>query len=117
MITVTSVGASLKNLKKDNKVTPQNRKKNMLAIIDTAIDQFQQNLESGLVVLDDSRDLERLVKCYVLLNNEADPSTNEDIQNMDSSKISEILDENDLMVKTIFDKLYKGINQMNDVEE
>ena len=117
MITVTNVGAALRK-GKIAPIDPKNRKNSMLGIIDTAISQFQQNLESGLVILDDSRDLERLVKCYVLLNSESNPSNLDSTQNnVESSKISEILNENDPMVKTLFDKLYNGYNQMNDTEE
>ena len=73
--------------------------------------------------MDSSLDLERLVKCSLVLSGEADHITGtpagqtEQIQINDASKIAEILDENDPMVQTLFKKLYVGYNKLNDKDE
>lgn len=117
MIRVTSVATALKKAL-EQPISSKERKDNMVGIIDTALTQFQQNLEAGTVMLESSRDLERLVKCYVLLKSESDSPTGNSTQTpIENSKIAEILDENDPMVQTLFEKLYKGYNQINDIDK
>ena len=121
---ISSVSTILKKaISPTQVVTPEEskqRKRKMLGIVDTALEQFQKNLENGGVVLDSSLDLERLVKCSLLLSGEPDSITGKpDGQSteqhiIEASKIKDILDENDPMVKSLFDKLYKGYNTIND---
>lgn len=126
MTGVTNVASMLK--KSMNSTTPINsaevkqRKKSMLGIVDTALDQFRRNLESGKVELDSSIDLERLIKCALILSGEADsitgkPNGQTEQHKVEISKIAEVLDENDPMVQTLFNKLYEGYNKLNDADE
>lgn len=124
MAMISSVSSILKKTLNPTQVsTPEEtkeRKKRMLGIVDSALDNFKNNLDAGRVVLDSSLDLERLVKCALVLSGEPDTITgkssnqSEEHQIVDASKINEILDENDPMVKSLFDKLYKGYNKLND---
>ena len=123
MAMISSVSSILKKTLNPTQVsTPEEtkeRKKRMLGIVDSALDNFKNNLDAGRVVLDSSLDLERLVKCALVLSGEPDTITgkssnqSEEHQIVDASKINEILDENDPMVKSLFDKLYKGYNKLN----
>jgi hypothetical protein len=47
------------------------RKSKLLGILDTAINQFLDNLEKGKISLTNTADLERLVKLTLLLQGEA----------------------------------------------
>ena len=123
---ITSVASSLKKTINSTQVSsPEEtkiRKKKMLDIVDVAVDQFQQNLQAGTVQLKSSLDLERLVRCFLILSGEtidgAPPTSSSGQQEVvETSKISEILNEDDPMVKTLFDKLYNGFNTMNDVDD
>lgn len=123
---VTNVSATLKRQHSITQiVTPEEakqRKFKMLDIVDTAVNQFAQNLADGKVKLDSSLDLERLVKLVLILSGEADSITgkpahqSEEVELTDVSKISSILNEADPDVKAMFDKLYRGYNQLNDEE-
>ena len=127
MTMVTNVASSLKKALNSTAVsTPEetrDRKKKALSIVDTALEQFQQNLQAGVVQLDSSLDLERLVRCFMVLSGESDAHGNtvedpeQPTQSVDTSKIAEILNEDDPMVQALFEKLYNGYNELNDVEE
>ena len=124
MNTITSVASMLKRTTNGTQPIPheevKQRKKKMLGIVDTALDQFKKDLESGKVELDSSLDLERLIKCSLILTGEADSITgkpNGQSEKVEISKIANILDENDPMVQTLFKKLYNGYNKMNDSED
>ena len=106
-------------------VTPEQAKQNksrMLDIVNTALDKFTKNLTEGKVKLDSSLDLERLVKLALILSGEADSITgkpahqSEQVEITDLSKIGQILDDNDPDVKAMFEKLYQGYNNLNDVD-
>ena len=94
----------------------------MLNIVNTALDKFTENLSEGKVRLDSSLDLERLVKLALILSGEADSITgkpahqSEQVEITDLSKVGQILDDNDPAVKAMFEKLYKGYNNLNDVD-
>lgn len=103
------------------------RKTKFLSILDKATDQFVSNLENNKVELNNSLDLERIVKLVLLLSGEADSITGAtskgEIQadvstdaKLSMSKINEILDMNDPAVLGIFNRLYEGYNQINDAE-
>ena len=127
MAMISSVSSILKKTLNPTQVSSpeetKKRKRKMLGIVDSALNNFQKNLEEGRVVLDSSLDLERLVKCALVLSGEPDSITGksanqtEEHQFVDASKINEILDENDPMVQSLFDKLYKGYNNINDSDE
>lgn len=123
---VTNVSATLKRHHSTTQIiTPEEakqRKSKMLNIVDKAVDQFVQNLTDGKVKLDSSLDLERLVKLALILAGEADSITgkpahqSEEVELRDVSKVSSILNEADPDVRAMFDKLYKGYNQLNDTD-
>jgi hypothetical protein len=107
-------------------VTPEEIKKNkrgMLDVVNSALEQFKSNLESGKIDLDSSLDLDRLVKLNLLLSGEANSisgspaSQVEQVETTELSNTSSILDENDPTVKELWKKLYDGYNQKNDIQE
>lgn len=120
---ITNVASMLKHTMNGTQPVPheevKKRKQNMLGIVDTALAQFKKNLENGKVQLDSSIDLERLIKCSLILTGEADSITGKPVgqsEQIDISKVASILDDNDPMVQTLFKKLYNGYNKMNDNE-
>lgn len=132
---VTSVSTTLKKTFNESRpvVTPeevQEKKRDMLSTINIAFDTFKKNLQDGKVEMNTSLDLERLVKLTLLLSGEADSingrpfgeSEQETTVNTQSiglsiSKIDEILDLNDPTVKEMYQKLFDGMNELNDIEE
>ena len=75
-----------------------------------------------------SLDLERLVKLTLLLSGEADSVTGKPYgeqeqetsitsQSISMSRIEEILDLNDPEVKSMYDKISKGYNELNDTDD
>ena len=104
------------------------KKKSMMDIVDKGLAQFSSNLVSGKVELTSSMDLERLVKLSLLLSGEADSiagkptseieETSENTKNIEisMSKIEEILNPDDPEVQAMFNKIYNGYNQTNDID-
>lgn len=103
------------------------RKSKLLSILDKSADAFLSALVNGTAEIKTSADLERIVKLTLLLSGEADTiqgkassveeeSTTSVSAEISMSKVEEILDTNDPYVKAIFDKLYKGYNEINDRE-
>ena len=123
---ISNVSSTLKRQHSSTQiVTPEQAKQNksiMLNIVNTALDKFTENLSEGKVRLDSSLDLERLVKLALILSGEADSITgkpahqSEQVEITDLSKVGQILDDNDPAVKAMFEKLYKGYNNLNDVD-
>lgn len=130
---VTSVSSSLKKtIQSDTQViTPEEiktKKRDLLGVIDQSLEIFKRNLAEGKVMMNNSLDLERLVKLLLLLSGEADSITGKPYGEQEQettvsqaldismSKVEEILDTNDPDVKAIFEKLYKGYNALNDAE-
>lgn len=124
---VSSVSSQMKRyINSTQVVTPEEVKKNkrtMLDVVNSAISQFKNNLESGKVELDSLLDLDRLVKLNLLLSGEANfisgspASQVEQVETTELSNTSSILDENDPTVKELWKKLYDGYNQKNDIQE
>jgi len=124
---VSSVSSQMKKYTSSTQVvTPEEIKKNkrgMLDVVNSALDQFKSNLESGKIDLDSSLDLDRLVKLNLLLSGEANSisgspaSQVEQVETTELSNTSSILDENDPTVKELWKKLYDGYNQKNDIQE
>ena len=126
---VSSVSARIKQTIPDNGVevaTPEetkNRKKNFLAMLDKATEQFTKNLEKGKVDLSTTLDLERIVKLTLLVSGEADSihgsskttetETSAENDKIAISKVEEILNSDDPAVEEIFNKLYEGYNELN----
>lgn len=105
----------------------KNKKQKLLNIIDNATEQFIQNLNDKKVELTSSLDLERLIKLTLLLSGEAESITGSSVHQAEvstsvgvnnaeisMSKINEILNLDDPEVKSMFDKIYEGYNQLND---
>lgn len=130
---VTSVSTKLKKTighPDTQVVTPdevKEKKKNLLGLVDESIKQFSKNLADGKVDMTTSLDLERMVKLTLLLSGEADSVTGRpygeqeqettvEAQSISMSKIEEILDLNDPEVKSLYDKISKGYNDLNDSE-
>ena len=124
---VSSVSSQMKKYTSSTQVvTPEEIKKNkrgMLDVVNSALEQFKSNLESGKIDLDSSLDLDRLVKLNLLLSGEANSisgspaSQVEQVETTELSRTSSILDENDPTVKELWKKLYDGYNQKNDIQE
>ena len=124
---VSSVSSQMKKyINSTQVVTPEEIKKNkrgMLDVVNSALEQFKSNLESGKIDLDSSLDLDRLVKLNLLLSGEANSisgspaSQVEQVETTELSNTSSILDENDPTVKELWKKLYDGYNQKNDIQE
>ena len=103
------------------------RKSKLLGILDKSADVFLEALNNGTAEIKTSADFERIVKLTLLLSCEADsiqgkaPTIEEETQtNINSeismSKVEEILDPTDPEVRAVFNKLYKGYNELNDKE-
>ena len=124
---VSSVSSQMKKYTSSTQVvTPEEIKKNkrgMLDVVNSALEQFKSNLESGKIDLDSSLDLDRLVKLNLLLSGEANSISGspanqvEQVDTTELSHASSILDENDPTVKELWKKLYDGYNQKNDIQE
>ena len=108
----------------------QKKKKEMLNVIDQSLELFKRNLESGSVDMSTSLDLERLVKLTLLLsgqpdsitgkpNGQSEQETTVTTQSigLSMSKIEEILNLDDPEVKAMYDKISKGYNEANDIDE
>lgn len=101
------------------------RKKKLLSILDVSTDKFEANLKKGLVNLDSSIDLERIVKMMLLLSGEAETRIGKEpteeleqkeIVAKDISRIRDLIQEDDPDVMAVFNKVFKGYNDMNDAE-
>ena len=130
---VTSVSTKLrKTIRPDTQVvTPDEikaKKKDLMGVVDSGIELFKKNLAEGKVDMSTSLDLERLVKLTLLLSGEADSVTGKPYgeadqetsitsQSISMSKIEEILDLNDPEVKSMYEKIPKGYNELNDIDD
>lgn len=130
---VTSVSTKLrKTIQPDTQVvTPdevKQKKKDLLDIVKDGVELFKKNLADGKVDMSTSLDLERLVKLTLLLSGEADSVTGKPYgeadqetsitaQSISMSKIEEILDLNDPEVKSMYEKISKGYNELNDIDD
>lgn len=130
---VTSVSTKLrKTIRPDTQVvTPdevKEKKKDLMSVVDSGIELFKKNLAEGKVDMSTSLDLERLVKLTLLLSGEADSVTGKPYgetdqetsitaQSISMSKIEEILDLNDPEVKSMYEKISKGYNELNDIDD
>lgn len=130
---VTSVSTKLrKTIRPDTQVvTPEEikeKKKDLMSVVDSGIELFKKNLAEGKVDMSTSLDLERLVKLTLLLSGEADSVTGKPYgetdqetsitaQSISMSKIEEILDLNDPEVKSMYEKISKGYNELNDIDD
>lgn len=130
---VTSVSTKLrKTIKPDTQVvTPEEvkeKKKDLLSVVNDGVELFKKNLAEGKVDMSTSLDLERLVKLTLLLSGEADSVTGKPYgesdqetsitaQSISMSKIEEILDLNDPEVKSMYEKISKGYNELNDIDD
>ena len=105
------------------------RKKDMLGVLDKTLEVFKKNLASGKVEINSAIDLERIIKLTLLLSGEPDSVTGKSTgeqeqettitaeqQGISSFKIDEVINMEDENVKELFDKLYKGMNEANDVD-
>ena len=130
---VTSVSTKLrKTIRPDTQVvTPDEikaKKKDLMGVVDSGIELFKKNLAEGKVDMSTSLDLERLVKLTLRLSGEADSVTGKPYgeadqetsitsQSISMSKIEEILDLNDPEVKSMYEKISKGYNELNDIDD
>lgn len=130
---VTSVSTKLrKTIHPDTQVvTPdeiKEKKKDLMSVVDSGIELFKKNLAEGKVDMSTSLDLERLVKLTLLLSGEADSVTGKPYgetdqetsivaQSISMSKIEEILDLNDPEVKSMYEKISRGYNELNDIDD
>lgn len=102
------------------------RKSRFLNILDKATTTFLKKLEAGEISINNTADLERLVKLTLLLSGEADSikgkesSTEEttsvtaEALNPDITDIKDVLDINNPNVKAIYDSIFNKYNDAND---
>ena len=132
---VSSISARIRNTVYENTTTevttPEEtagRKKLFLEVLDKAMEQIADNIESGKMALDTSLDLDRVIKLSLLVSGEADSITGKsgkettqeielESKKLSMSKIEQILDLDDPEVKAMYDKLYDSYNQINDETE
>ena len=131
---VTSLSTTLKKTihNEDTQVVTseelKTKKKEMMTIVESALDVFKSNLTSGKVTMTTSADLERLVKLTLLISGEADSRVGKPfgeseeevtttLSNISMSKVETILNLEDPEVKKMYDRLYEGYNEANDLEE
>lgn len=130
---VTSVSTTLRQTVQSTQVVSKEevkeRKKDMLGVLDKTLEVFKKNLASGKVEINSAIDLERIIKLTLLLSGEPDSVTGKSTgeqeqettitaeqQGISSFKIDEVINMEDENVKELFDKLYKGMNEANDVD-
>lgn len=130
---VTSVSTTLRQTVQSTQVVSKEevkeRKKDMLGVLDKTLEVFKKNLASGKVEINSAIDLERIIKLTLLLSGEPDSVTGKssgeqeqettitaEQQGISSFKIDEVINMEDENVKELFDKLYKGMNEANDVD-
>ena len=132
---VTSISTTLrKTLHADTQVvTPEEireKKKDMLGIINDSLELFKKNLSEGKVSMTNTADLERLIKLQLLVSGEADSrvgkpygeseqetTVSSQAASISMSKIEQILTMEDEDVKNMFNKLYEGYNEANDIDD
>lgn len=130
---VTSVSTTLRQTVQSTQVVSKEevkeRKKDMLGVLDKTLEVFKKNLAAGKVEINSAIDLERIIKLTLLLSGEPDSVTGKSAgeqeqettitaeqQGISSFKIDEVINMEDENVKELFDKLYKGMNEANDVD-
>lgn len=132
---VTSISTTLrKTIHTDTQVvTPEEikeKKKDMLNIINDSLELFKRNLSEGKVAMTNTADLERLIKLQLLVSGEADSrvgkpygeseqetTISSQAASISMSKIEQILTMEDEDVKNMFNKLYEGYNEANDLDD
>lgn len=132
---VTSISTTLrKTIHTDTQVvTPEEikeKKKDMLNVISDSLELFKRNLSEGKVSMTNTADLERLIKLQLLLSGEADSRVGKPYgeseqettvsgqsASISMSKIEQILTMEDEDVKNMFNKLYEGYNEANDLDD
>lgn len=102
------------------------RKNRFLSILDKATATFLKKLEAGEISINNTADLERLVKLTLLLSGEADSikgkegtieeTTNASTEALNSkiTDIQDLLDMNNPNVKAIYDDIFNKYNDAND---
>lgn len=131
---VSSVTATLRKTINATQVSSEEeivaKKREILGVLDSALDKFKANLENGTVPLNSTLDLERIVKLRLLVSGEADTiagtpngqieqelSTGLSSASISMSKVDEILSLDDPTVQAMYDMLYNGYNQQNDIDD
>ena len=107
----------------------QERKKDVLSIIDDSLVLFKNNLASGNVSMTTSSDLERIVKLMLLISGEADSRAGKPLGEVESEtvvttptssipidKIESILSQDSESVQDIYNKLYTAFNESNQID-
>lgn len=120
--TIYNNGVDITSLEETDK-----RKRKLLGIFDSAIDKIAEKLNNNEIELNSTLDMERVAKCALLLSGEAtniNGSTNSVTMEAEAgaelknamSKAEKILDDNDPVVLAMYEKLYRGYNDLNDEE-
>lgn len=101
------------------------RKQKLLNLLDLAVEQAEDKIQSGKLEITSTADIERLIKMTLLVSGEANDihgSTDsvektETSEALSMSQIDKILDINDPGVREMYEKLYAGYNNVNDIED
>lgn len=114
----------------DKVATPEEtieRKRGFLSMLDAAAAKLAENIENGTMQLDNTLDLDRVIKLSLLVSGEADSITGKSgsesvsevemqAKKLSIDKIEQILNLEDPEVKAMYDKLYDSYNELNDQE-
>ena len=129
---ITAIGLELKktntagniNTKAASDDETRARKQKVLEITDIGLEKIKEGLITGVIPLTTVKDFETLVKTMLTASGEPEiiqgNSSTETIQDtrliaeQNMSKINEILDFNDEAVKDVYNRLFKGYNEIND---
>lgn len=126
--TVSSVTTKFKHFQNGVQVSPVEdtlaRKQKLLGLLDLAVAQAEEKIQSGKLEITSTADIERLIKMTLLVSGEAndiqgsiDSTEIESSQALSMSQIDKILDIKDPSVQEMYKKLYAGYNKVNDSVE
>lgn len=133
MAIVSSVGAKLRktvsstNPSVATEEETSKRKKLFLSVLDKTIQNFLDNLEKGLIPINSTLDLERIVKLTLLISGEADSRTGQEPTQEEIEaevnatntaialeEIRTMIKNNDPVLDQLYSKLFTSLNDNND---
>ena len=85
---------------------------NLLNIVNKTLQSYSQNLNSGKIQIKSTQDLERIIRCLVILNNLSAANSAQDTSSNNSQGQGSV-DFNDPDIKSLYDKIYSKLNQIN----
>lgn len=88
----------------------------MIDVVDNAIAQFKEKLDSGYIKIDSIGDLERLVKLMLLLTGEPDRlvGLESPTEDNDTVGVLQMIDRDSPEMKALYEKVSNQLNVIND---